>query len=180
MLYNYKRCIEKYGSDYMLKKAIRKGEIQQVEKGIYLNGDGCTELEIIVTKYPKAIITGESAFYYHGLTDVIPGNYCLATRRTDGRIKDDRIEQSFQKDEIFELGKTELQYQNIDIMIYTPERMLIELMRFRTSYPFDYYKELISNYRKRIHHMDFWKIEEYAATFKNGQKLMEQIQLEVL
>lgn len=180
MLYNYKQCIEKYGSDYMLKKAIRKGEIRQIEKGIYLSGNSCTELEIIVTKYPKAIITGETAFYYHGLTDVIPDNYCLATRRTDGRIKDERIEQSFQKDEIFALGRTAMQYQNIDIAIYTPERMLIELMRFRTNYPFDYYKELIANYRKRIHQLDFWKIEEYASIFKNGSKLMEQIQLEVL
>ena len=180
MLYTYRQCIEKYGSDYMLKKAITKGEIRQVEKGIYLSGDRCTELEIVVTKYPKAIITGDSAFYYHGLTDIIPDNYCLATRRTDGRIRDERIEQSFQKDEIFDLGRTEIQYQNIAITIYTPERMLIELMRFRTSYPFDYYKELIANYRKRIHQMDFWKIEEYAANFKNGQTLMEQIQLEVL
>lgn len=180
MILTYKQCIETFGSDYMLKKEIAEGRVLQKEKGIYLFGDGGSELEIIATKYPRAIFTGESAFYYHALTDVIPDFYSMATRRTDGRIKDIRVNQSFQKDEIFDMGRTVMQYHNVDITIYNPERMLIELMRFRGNMAFDYYKELILSYRNRIYQMDIGKVEEYASKFKNGEKLMEMIQLEVL
>ena len=86
MVLTYKQCIEKYGSDHRLKKEIAEGNLFQQEKGIYSLGRNCSELEIISVKYPKAVFTGESAFYYHGLTDVIPDFYHLATVRTDGRM----------------------------------------------------------------------------------------------
>ena len=180
MILTYKQCVERYGSDHMLKKEIAQGNIVQKEKGIYVLGANCSELEIINAKYPKAVFTGESAFYYHSLTDVIPDFYHLATGRTDGRIKDARIKQTYQKEEIFDMGKIKMKHHNVEINIYNEERMLIELMRFRNKMPFDYYKEIISNYRNRVNKMDIWKVEEYADQFKNADKLMEMIQMEVL
>ena len=180
MVLTYKQCVEKYGSDHMLKKEIVQGNIIQREKGIYLFGENCSELEIINKKYPKAVFTGESAFYYHSLTDVIPDFYHLATSRTDGRIKDVRIKQTYQQNGIFDMGKIKMNYHNTEINIYSEERMLIELMRFRSKIPFDYYKEIISNYRNRVDKMDIWKVEEYADQFRNAAKLMDMIQMEVL
>ena len=101
MVLTYKQCIEKYGSDHMLKKEIAEG----------------------------AVFTGESAFYYHGLTDVIPDFYRLATVRTDGRIKDERVKQTFLKEDIFDMGQIKMPYHNTEICIYNLERMLIELIR---------------------------------------------------
>lgn len=176
----YKQCIEKYGSDYMLKKEIAEGNIFQREKGIYSLGRTCSELEIISAKYPKAVFTGESAFYYYGLTDAIPDFYHLATVRTDGRIKDERVKQTFLKEDIFDMGKTKILYHNTEICIYNLERMLIELVRFRGKLPFDYYKEIIGAYRNRVETMDIAKVEEYATEFKHSDKMMQIIQLEVL
>ena len=180
MVLNYKQCIEKYGSDYALKKALAAGDIFQKERGIYSISKYCSELEIISVKYPRAIFTGESAFYYHSLTDVIPDNYFLATERTEARINDDRVIQSFLKQDIFELGKTKMRYNNTNINIYNQERMLIELMRFKSKIPYDYYKEIITNYRKRVEKMDFSLVEDYAYHFKNGNKLLNMVQTEVL
>lgn len=180
MVLTYKQCIEKYGSDYMLKKEIAKGNIFKIEKGIYSNKEKCSELDSIGAKYPNAVFTGESAFYYHGLTDVIPDYYHLATIRTDSRIKDERIKQTFIKKEIFDMGKIMMPYHNTEICIYNLERMLIELIRFRGKMPFDYYKEIISSYRNRVYAMDFTKLEEYADKFKYSDKIMEIIELEVL
>ena len=100
------------------------------------------------------MFTGESAFYYHSLTDVIPDYYNLATPRTDNRIVDLREKQSFVKSEIFEMGKTKMKRNNVEINIYSLERMLIELMRFRSKLPFDFYKEIIANYRNKADTMD--------------------------
>jgi len=108
----------------------------------------------ISVKYPRAVFTGESAFYYHSLTDVIPDYYNLATVRNDSRIKDARVKQSFLKEEIFDMGKIQIQRNNIMINIYSIERMLIELMRFKGELPFDYYKEIISSYRNKVEKMD--------------------------
>jgi len=180
MILTYKQCIEKYGSDYMLKKEIAEGNVFPQEKGIYSLNRTCSELEIISAKYPKAVFSGESAFYYHDLTDVIPEFYHLATVRTDGRIKDARVKQSYLQADIFDMGKIKMSYHNAEICIYDLERMLIELVRFRGRMSFDFYKEIIGNYRNRVEEMDIAKVEEYADKFKHADKLMEIIELEVL
>ncbi len=180
MLLTYQDCLEKYGSDYQIKKEIGSGALFMKEKGIYSTKRNTSEIDVIMRKYPRTVCTWKSAFYYHSLTDVIPDHYYLATKRTDTRIKDPRVIQSFLKSDIFDAGITEIQYNNSSIRIYDRERMLIELMRFKTRIPMDYYKEIINNYRKLSFELDFGIVEEYAAMFKNGAKLMNMIQMEVL
>ena len=180
MLLTYKECLDKYGSDYQLKKEIARGTLFMKEKGIYSTKQNYSELDVILRKYPKTVCTGKSAFYYHSLTDVIPDHYYLATRRTDTRIKDPRVIQSFLKDEIFDVGVIKIQYNNSEIRIYDKERMLIELMRFKAKMPMDYYKEIINNYRKLSCELDFGIVEDYAAMFKRCSKYMNMIQMEVL
>ncbi|MDC7302231.1 type IV toxin-antitoxin system AbiEi family antitoxin domain-containing protein [Agathobacter ruminis] len=180
MLLTYQECIDKFGSDYKIKKEIADGMLFMKEKGIYSTKRNSSEIDVIMLKYPKAVYTGRSAFYYHSLTDVIPDHYYLATRRTDTRIRDSRIRQSFVKDDIFEAGISQMQYNNSQIRIYNIERMLIELMRFKAKFPMDYYKEIIQNYRRLSFDMDFGLVEEYAAMFNNGARLMDMIQMEVL
>lgn len=180
MLLTYQECIEKYGSDYKLKKELGSGNLFMKEKGVYSTLRYVSEIDVIMLKYTKTVCTGKSAFYYHSLTDVIPDHYYLATRRTDTRIKDPRIIQSFLKDDIFDAGITEIQYNNSTIRIYDKERMLIELLRFRFKMPMDYYKEIINNYRKLSFSLDFGLVEDYAAMFKSCAKLMNMIQMEVL
>ena len=150
------------------------------EKGIYSTLRNASEIDVIMLKYPKTVCTGKSAFYYHSLTDVIPDHYYLASRRTDTRIRDPRIRQSFLKDDIFDAGITEIHYNHSNIRIYDKERMLIELMRFRFKIPMDYYKEIINNYRKLSINLDFGLVEDYAGMFKSGVKFMNMIQMEVL
>ena len=104
----------------------------------------------------------------------------LATRRESTRIKDERIRQSFLKDNIFELGKTEMDFQGDKIKIYNQERMLIELIRNKSKIAFDFYKEIIGNYRKRVNKIDFGKVSEYVEHFKMNQTIMNTIQMEVL
>ncbi len=180
MLLTYQECLDRYGSDYQIKKEIRSGTLFMKAKGIYSTKRNISDIDVILRKYPKAVCTDKSAFYYHSLTDVIPDHYYLATRRADTRIKDPRIIQSFQKDEIFDAGITKIPYNNSSIRTYDRERMLIELMRFKSRFPMDYYKEIIGNYRKLSFELDFGLVEDYAAMFKNSAKLMNMIQMEIL
>lgn len=180
MLINYNDCIKEYGSDYMLKKAIENGELFQIDRGIYSTEKTYSELDLIAIRYPKAIFSGESAYYYHGLTDFIPEYYFLSTKRNDTRIKDSKVKQSFVNEELFEIGKTIINYQNTSLCVYNKERLLIDLIRFKNKMPFDFYKDVIGNYRRIVDELSFFELEDIANILRCGEYIMKTIQLEVM
>ena len=179
MVYSYKLLKEKYGSDYQIQKAVREQKLYKIENGIYSDKKNNHYLEIFRVKYPNAIVSGDSAYYYHNLTDVIPNKIYMTTDRTSGRFNDEHIIQSFSIDSLLKLGRTSIEFEGITINIYDEERMLIELMKNKNNISYDYYKEIIDNYRKRKDGIDIYKLQEYATYFQNGDKLMAMIQDEV-
>lgn len=179
MLYSYKEVKNKYKSDYQIKKAIDHNEIYKIEDGIYSDRTNVHYLEVITKKYPNAIISSHSAYYYHNLTDIISPKIYLATVRDSYKISNDRISQSFVVTNLFELGKTKIEYEGIIINIYDKERMLIELVRNKNNMGYDLYKDIIQNYRKISNILDISKIEKYIFNFNNGEKLFSIIQDEV-
>ena len=72
-----------------------------------------------------------------------------------------------------------MQQQGVTINIFDPERMLIELIRNKTSLPFDYYKEIIENYRRRTDSLDIEKLQDYITMFPKQNHIFDSIQLEV-
>lgn len=52
-------------------------------------------------------MTGEFAFYYHGLSDVIPEKYQIVTKAKAVKLLDARIEQIYIRDDILHLGIVE-------------------------------------------------------------------------
>lgn len=179
MVYNYKEIIEIYGNDYNLKKALSENEIFRLDKGIYSNKKVVSPLVIYSKKYPNSVITMDSAFYYYNLTDVIPNKVYLATDRNTDKINNEKIVQTFMSKDILYQGRINLQTKDGIINIYDKERLLIELIRKKKQIPFDYYKEIISNYRATVDELDMYKIEEYLSLFKNDINLSNILQMEV-
>ena len=101
MILLYKELIKKYKSNYKIKKLIEEGKIFKIEKGIYSDKKDVNYLEIISKKYPNAIFTMDSAFYYHNLTDVIPEKEHLALKRDSTKISDSRIKVVYYQDKFF-------------------------------------------------------------------------------
>jgi len=180
MLYSYNNCFEIYGSDKKIKQAIVDKKIYKIEKGIYSDKEFVSEISIISKKYPKAIFTLNSAFYYHGLTDVIPKYYYLATSKQVKGIMDKRVKQKFENSTGLNLGVITMEYNKNAISIYDKERMLVELIRNKNKLPFDYYKEIINNYRKIIDDLDIQLIQEYIYALPKTNMIMETLNLEVL
>ena len=179
MIYNYKEIIEIYKNDYNLKKALNKNEIFKLDKGIYSKKKIVSPLVIYSKKYPNSVITMDSAFYYYNLTDVIPSKVYLATDRNADKINNEKIIQTFMSKDILYQGKVNVQTNDGVINIYDRERLLIELIRKKKQIPFDYYKEIISNYRAIVDELDMYKIEEYLTLFKNDINLSNILQMEV-
>ena len=179
MLYTHNEIKNKYKSTYQIRKALQNKEIYKIEKGIYADVPSVHYLAVIMKKYPYGVFTSYSAYYYHNLTDVIPNKIYLSTNRNGTTIISDKIQQVRMKDELYDLGKTEIDYEGIKINIYDKERMLIDLARNKNKIGYDLYKEIISNYRKLANSLDTQKIEEYLQYFVNGNKIFEIIQDEV-
>ena len=58
----------------------------------------------------------------------------------------------------FNLGKTNIEFEGVNINIYDRERMLIELIKNKNNTPYDYYKEIIDNYRKIKNELDVYQV----------------------
>ena len=179
MIYNYIEIKKKYGSNYKINIAISKGLLYKIENGIYSTKKYNHYLEVFTKKYPKAIISSDSAYYYHNLTDVIPKKICITCERDSSRFSDKNINQSFSIDKYYNLGKCTIEYEGVMIKTYNKERMLLELVKNKNRTPYDYYKEIIENYRKIIDDLDVYKIQKYAKVYPNGNKLLKIIQDEV-
>ena len=180
MLYSYKQCLETYKTDYFLEKALEEKKLFKVEKGIYSDTPSWSKIAVIAFKNPDSIFTMNSAFYYQDLTDEIPDNFFIATERNSTKIKDTEVKQYFYPKETFELGVEEKKILGTSVKVYTKERMLIELMRHKNKIPFDYYKEIVSNYRNKTYELDIQWLEENVSKFPASKKIMDAVQLEVL
>ncbi|MEG0794218.1 MAG: hypothetical protein RSF02_01950 [Bacilli bacterium] len=180
MVYNYKEVLNKYGSTYQLGIAITKKEIMKIEEGIYSDKEYSNEIEILTKKYPNAIFTMNNAFYFYDLTDVIPRKYYLAIQKNRKKINYPNVEMVYMSNEFFEVGKVQLDIGNgVIVNCYDKERMLIELIRNRKKIPYDYYKEILNNFRERAETLEIRKIEEYLNYFKNKNNIFEIIRNEV-
>lgn len=180
MLFNFRECLERFGSEYALAKAVEAGEIRRIEKGIYADDKGLVqEEEIILKKYPNAVMTLQSAFLYHSFSDAVPDFYSLATGPKAAAIADPRVKQYYMPEGTLEIGRITLDYDGMRIVTYDLERLLIELMRFRSKLPFDYYKEVVKNYRENIDRLYPAKLDDYLVAFPRREAIESAIDKEV-
>lgn len=181
MLLSYEELSKIYGSGYNIKKAIKSGEIKKLEKGVYSKDSIVVNpLAIIGYKYPKSILTLNTALYYYNLTDVIPNKIYVATDSKAAKINDERVMQIYIPKQFLNFGTTSISILGIKINIYDRERLLVEVLRRKNKLPFSYYKEVINNYREIICDLDISKINNYISKFNNADKLLKIFQLEVL
>lgn len=179
MVYSYQEILEKLGSRTNIEKALESGKLFRLKNGVYSESDIVNPIVVISKKYKGAIITMDSAFYYYNLTDVIPQKVHVATNRNARKINDEEVVQYYVNSNILNQGKTQHNINGNMVNIYDKERLLIELIRKRASIPFDYYKEIIENYRQISNKLDMYKIEEYVSLFKNDVNLFNILQREV-
>lgn len=179
MLYSYKEVKNIYKTTYQIRKALKDKKIYKIEKGIYSDKPYVNYLSVLTKKYPYAIISGESACYYYDFTDVIPDKIYIVTHDDDTRIHDENIKQIRTKENLYDLGRTQIEYEGVLINIYDKERMLIELARNKNQMGYDLYKEIVSNYRNQVDQLDIGKIEEYSRYFANGDKILRILQDEI-
>ena len=172
-----------YGSPYGIAKAVREGRLTRVGHGLYCDDDPeLSELEIICARYPRAVLTGESAYSYHGLSDYVPERYSFATPLNAHRILNPKVRQSFMECAMAAIGIEEFKTKYGTVRIYDKERMLIELFRLKSKFPPDYFREIVNSYRDlaKLDGIDFRKLSSYCLQFKKGHLIQKRIEEVIL
>ena len=172
-------ALQKYGSDYYIQQKLDAGELFRIDKGIYSKREYEPELALVCYKYPKAVVTMDTAFYLYGLTDEIPDEHYLATKREAAPIADARVKQVFMPKKLLEVGKTSIDYKGYSIPIFDKERMLIELIRYKSKLSFNHYKEILGNYRRILPQLNPENIRDYAEVMPKSDMIIRTLRLEV-
>ena len=180
MLFSRADCLKQFGTDYKIKKQIENGKLFQIDRSLYSDQPHVPELAVASFRYPKGIVTMNTAFYYYNLTDVIPSQVDLATDRDAAKIKDANIRQYFMPHFFFENGAVTHTEQGYSFRIYNRERLLIELLRARSVLPYDFYKEVLQSYRKLIPSLDMRLIEDYVLSCPKSKSVLRALETEVL
>ena len=179
MLLTYNDCIKEYGNVYQINKRIASQELFKIQKGLYTNERYASDLSIINHLFPNAVLTMRNALYYHGLTDVVPDNFDLMTGRNDSKIRSPRIKQYFCPKHLLNIGVEIMNYNGINIRVYSKERMMIELIRYKDKLPFAYYKEVLSHYRDILYELNIETLQEWIEIFPKSQHISKTIRAEV-
>ena len=172
-------CLEEYGSDYRINKMILEGKLYRIDKGIFSEKEYVPEIALLSFKYPKAVITMDTAFYLYGMTDEIPDACTMATKRDAAPITDSRVKQVFMPEELLKVGTSSIEYKGYDVQIFDKERMLVELVRYKSKMPFNYYKEILRNYRRILPQLNDEKIQNYAEAVPKSDKVIRTLRTEV-
>lgn len=180
MILTYNEAVSRFGNAYKLSRAVADGSFFKLEEGIYSSNKRESEIGIIMKKYPKAVLAGEYAFYMHGLTNLIPEKYDLATPSKSAKLTDERVKQIYVREDIFALGIEEKEENGVQLRVYDKERMLIELLRAKNTMPYDLYKEILVHYREIIGNLEIWRIQEYAAIFPKSKMISKALDEEVM
>ncbi len=180
MILVYETALKIYGSDYAIKKQIGEGALFKLKKGLYSTTREYSDLACVIARYSEAVFTGASAFYFHGLTDEVPDKYVLATKRGATRLTDVHVKQVFMSEKLFTIGLSAMTYAGLTLRVYDKERMLIELLRNKSKFPYDHYKDILNRYRQEVSRLDVAKIYQYLELFGYKNKYTEMFEAEVL
>jgi hypothetical protein len=179
-LLTYKEALSRYGSRAGISNSLDSGELFAIKRNLYSTESHPGLFETITKRYPQAIITGQTAFYIYGLTDRIPMQIDLATKRNGTRIVDPEVKQHFVDNKLFELGATTAEFDGAIVAIYDFEITLYYLMHNANKIPFDLYKEALKGYRSRAEELNYNKLQHYARLLPGGRKNLDKIIKEVI
>ena len=179
MLLTYSICKERFGSPYQIAKAVREARLFKMTPGVYSETGSESEIEVLQARYPKSVLSMDSAYFYYDMTDEVPERYTLVTANNAMRIPDDNVQQLYVAADALMVGATTLDYDGESLRIYDLERLLIETARMKNLMASDLYKEIVLWYRANLEKLDSSKIGEYAEAFPHKDRIVSIIDEEV-
>jgi predicted transcriptional regulator of viral defense system len=131
------------------------GELEQLARGLYQLADASElsqpDLVIVTRRAPNAVVCLVSALSLHEMTTEIPHAVHLAVLRGRTRpvIRAVRTEVHTFHAEAFKAGIQVREVDGANLRLYSPEKTLVDVFRFRNRLGLDVFLEALELFRRR-------------------------------
>lgn len=116
-------------------KLCSDGYLQRVRQGYYQLADELilSDEQVIASTIPEAIISMESALFRYGYSDFMPRVWSVTVPRSASRRLNTSvpIKVYYVKDDIYDLGKTNITENGVTFAIYDRERTICDMFKHR-------------------------------------------------
>ena len=162
---NHESIFERYGgimrtceltregiSYQVLQNLIEQGRVEKIKYGYYQWQDekAFTEVSVITTLFPRAIICDMSAAMYYGYTDRVPGVWHIAVDNKSARNKFKLdfpiIKPHFIETSRLNIGVSEGNIDGITVKIYDRERVVCDCLRHVNTMDGEVFNTVIQRY----------------------------------
>ena len=136
----------------MLQNLIEQGRVEKIKYGYYQWQDekAFTEVSVITSLFPKAIICDMSAAMYYGYTDRVPGVWQIAVDNKSARNKFKLdfpiIKPHFIEASRLNIGVSEGNIDEITVKIYDRERVVCDCLRHVNTMDGEVFNTVIQRY----------------------------------
>ncbi len=161
--------LTKEGISYQaLQNLMKEGNVEKIKYGYYQWQDekAFTEVSIICSLFPEAIICGISAAMYYGYTDRVPEIWHIAVDNKSARNKFKldfpRIKPHFIEEKRLYIGVSEGNIDGITVKIYDRERLVCDCLRHVNTMDGEEFNTVIQRYVDDKD-KDAAKLMEYAS-----------------
>lgn len=161
--------------------AVKEGELVRLRNGLYANPDALAgsivDIDAII---PGGILCLYSAWSYYTLTTQVPDAFYVAVSRSR-KIKLPEfpdIKPVFQRDDLLEIGKAEIEEQGIKVLITDIERSVCDAVKYRNKIGIDVMTEIIDNYLRRTDR-NLSRLTEYAKKLRVYSTLHQILQVKL-
>lgn len=161
--------------------AVKDGELVRLRNGLYANPDALAgsivDIDAII---PGGILCLYSAWSYYTLTTQVPDAFYVAVSRSR-KIKLPEfpdIKPVFQRNDLLEIGKVEIEEQGIKVLITDIERSVCDAVKYRNKIGIDVMTEIIDSYLRRTDR-NLSKLTEYAKKLRVYSTLHQILQVKL-
>lgn len=167
-------------SNKILTRMIERGIIERVVRGIYISVDTLEDKYFITQAIcKKGIFSHETALYFHDLCDRTPIKYQLTipSYYNNVLIKDKNYQFFYLKDELYEVGITEMKtpYGN-KIKIYDLERTICDIIRNKKKIEIALFADSMKRYAERKDRNSI-KLHKYAKLFNIEDEVRKYLEV---
>lgn len=161
--------------------AAKEGELVRLRNGLYADPDALSgsvvDIDAII---PGGILCLYSAWSNYNLTTQIPDAFYVAVSRSR-KIKlpvFPDIKLVFQRNELLEIGKVEIEEQGMKVLMTDIERSVCDAVKYRNKIGIDVMTEIIDNYLRRTDR-NLSKLTEYAKKLRVYSTLHQILQVKL-
>lgn len=138
-----------------LSDLVRKGRLERLTRGVYYVTDAepCLNPDFVTVavKAPRVIVCLISALSYYNLTDQIPHAVDVAIAKSSRapKLEWPPLHVYWMSEPAFSAGQTTIELDGVPVHIFSPEKTIADIFKFRNKLGTDVAVEALGEYLKR-------------------------------